>query len=191
MRILHEEGLQNAIVIYSKDQRWPGVGEGNRKEGLLMAWGIYYNILPISIMNLHIEIQIQWKFCFVLVATKILHMTRQLCYHGMCKNLYRNDCLDYSKIIFSSNLNFKKRIVSERDPSLARDTERKFVRIWLTPYGFLTMTGSIPTHGKDTEGGLTKWLPFCRQPFQMHFLERKCYHFVWNFPAISSWGSNW
>ena len=38
---------------------------------------------------------------------------------------------------------------------------------------------------------MTKWAPFCKRHFQMHFLERKCLNSDWNFSEVCSRGSNW
>ena len=37
-----------------------------------------------------------------------------------------------------------------------------------------------------TQRGWSKWLPFCRQHFQFHFLEWKCLYFDSNFTKLSS-----
>ena len=46
-----------------------------------------------------------------------------------------------------------------------------------------------PTPGNGRGSGQhieakTKWTPFFRQHFQMHFLERKCMNFNWNFTEV-------
>ena len=37
----------------------------------------------------------------------------------------------------------------------------------------------------------TRWPPFSRRHFQMHFPEWKCVNFEWNFTELCSQGSNW
>ena len=37
----------------------------------------------------------------------------------------------------------------------------------------------------------TTWLPYCRQHFQMHFLEWKSKNFDHNFTKVYSWRSSW
>ena len=49
-------------------------------------------------------------------------------------------------------------------------------------------TGTGTVHKFNT---LTRWPPFCRRHFQMHFLEWKCLNFYWYFTKDYSRGCNW
>ena len=49
----------------------------------------------------------------------------------------------------------------------------------------------LPRTNKLTYWGRDKFAPFCRQHFQMHFLEWKCMSFALNLPEVCSLGSNW
>ena len=75
--------------------------------------------------NISITIHMWWKFQFALIfiVTKwslwMLHMARQLCFHGMCKLLlwYVYQQLNCSWMEFPSNLNCDQNIVSEMGPN--------------------------------------------------------------------------
>ena len=95
-----------------------------------------------------------------------------------------------------------RRIYFERQHIFCRDNSpvsALYTTWWTTQLGAQPSKKHIHLKFRTSGGRSTtwthwpeqKWLPFCRQHFQMYFLEWKCVYLDWKCTGVCSYGSNW